>query len=470
MWTYAYPGDSTMDVEKAAHELTAELEKKLRSKMTSVFRAYGVGMEELLAPIKWKPLVLVIGNYSSGKSTFINELLGTPVQRTGQAPTDDCFTVITKAQEGEAYSDVSGSTVVNDERLPFSSLRGFGKNFVARLVMKKVDNPLLKNMAIVDTPGMLDSVTEKDRGYDYLGVVGEMARLADLVILMFDPHKAGTIKETYHAIRSTLPGTTGEDRIVYVMNRIDECENISDLVRSYGALCWNLSQMTGGKDIPRIYLTFAGSDVGEPGDAEGISDAVLLWGGERRELKQAVRDAPRKRLNHILQEVDRSVQEVGMTARALQRFREIAGESLQNIAKAGIVTSLVAFFCTDLLFNLAFGISNRTMIGAVFSGTVGGMDFVLPIIGAALVVIVFVLYAQRFSFPRLLKKILQDMDCLVKLDTAYKRDLWHRVEVKVRKAIEDEPYRQLWVGHRRNVRKVERFLERELRKLYERVQ
>ena len=243
--------------DKAAKALIKKLDKMLRSKMTPIFKRYGVSMQDLLTPLKWKPLVLVIGNYSSGKSTFINELLDMPVQRTGQAPTDDCFTVLTCPEGVEAEEEIPGATVINDERFPFSALLPYGERLFAHFRMKKVKSPVLENFAIIDTPGMLDSVTEKDRGYDYLGVVGELARIADLIILMFDPHKAGTIKETYQAIRSTQPGSTDEDRVLYVMNRIDECDNVPDLVRSYGTLCWNLSQMTGRKDIPRIYLTFA---------------------------------------------------------------------------------------------------------------------------------------------------------------------------------------------------------------------
>jgi energy-coupling factor transporter ATP-binding protein EcfA2 len=53
--------------------------------------------------------VLFLGNYSSGKSTLINELLGVPIQATGQAPTDDCFTVIT-------YDEVPGPVRVTEER------------------------------------------------------------------------------------------------------------------------------------------------------------------------------------------------------------------------------------------------------------------------------------------------------------------------------------------------------------------
>ena len=48
----------------------------------------------LLGPLFLVPLVLLLGNHSSGKSSFINHLIGQKVQRTGAAPCDDGFTVI----------------------------------------------------------------------------------------------------------------------------------------------------------------------------------------------------------------------------------------------------------------------------------------------------------------------------------------------------------------------------------------
>ena len=62
-----------MKDEKAAKALIKKLDKLLRSKMTPIYKRYGVSMQDVLTPLMWKPLVLVIGNYSSGKSTFINE-------------------------------------------------------------------------------------------------------------------------------------------------------------------------------------------------------------------------------------------------------------------------------------------------------------------------------------------------------------------------------------------------------------
>ena len=47
------------------------------------------------------PLVLVVGNHSSGKSTFLNYVLGEDVQRTGMAPTDDSFTILRHSDRRE---------------------------------------------------------------------------------------------------------------------------------------------------------------------------------------------------------------------------------------------------------------------------------------------------------------------------------------------------------------------------------
>ena len=68
--------------------------------LTPKARRYGYSDVSLESFISWKPIVLILGNYSSGKSTLINELIGQKIQSTGQAPTDDSFTVIT----GQSFS------------------------------------------------------------------------------------------------------------------------------------------------------------------------------------------------------------------------------------------------------------------------------------------------------------------------------------------------------------------------------
>lgn len=448
-----------MKDEKAAKTLIKKLDKLLRSKMTPIYKRYSVSMQDVLTPLMWKPLVLVIGNYSSGKSTFINELLDMPVQRTGQAPTDDCFTILTSPEEGEDEEEIPGGTIVTDERLPFGPLVPFGEKLFAHLRMKKVRSPILEKFAIIDTPGMLDSVTEKDRGYDYLGVVGELARLADLIILMFDPHKAGTIKETYQAIRSTLPGSTGEDRVLYVMNRIDECDNVPDLVRSYGTLCWNLSQMTGRKDIPRIYLTFAAKEGDTP------PQGVESWVSERDELKRAVETAPAMRINHVFQEAERGVRELDLQAEALGAFKNGFGLQVQKVLKVGMLVSLLVFWFGDLALKLAAGFPKATLLGSLFSRPFDDRVLVFPSLAALLVLFLTVIFIYSFTYPRFKKKTLEDLDSLIPFETAYKRDLWRRVRERVLTTIEENGNKQLWVSHTWYQRRLKRFLEKDIGRL-----
>jgi len=420
-----------MKDEKAAKALIKKLDKLLRSRMAPIYKRYGVSMQDVLTPLMWKPLVLVIGNYSSGKSTFINELLDMPVQRTGQAPTDDCFTILTCPAEGESEEEVPGGTIVTDERLPFAPLMPFGEKLFAHLRLKKVKSPILENFAIIDTPGMLDSVTEKDRGYDYLGVIGELARLADLIILMFDPHKAGTIIETYQAIRSTLPGSTGEDRVLYVLNRIDECDNVPDLVRSYGTLCWNLSQMTGRK----LYLTFAAKEGDSP------PQGVESWVSERDELKRAVETAPTMRINHVFQEAERGVRELDLQAEALAAFKNGFGVLAQKALKVGMLISLLVFWFGDLALKLVAGVPQKTLIGSLFSGPFDDSVLVFPSLAALLVLILTAVVINSFIFPRF------------------------KTTTRVLSRIEEEGYKQLWISHSWYRKRLKKVLDRDIGRL-----
>ena len=306
---------------------------------------------------------------------------------------------------------------------------------------------------------MLDSVTEKDRGYDYLGVVGELARMADLIILMFDPHKAGTIKETYQAIRSTLPGTTGEDRVLYVLNRIDECDNVPDLVRAYGTLCWNLSQMTGRKDIPRIFLTFAAREGDLP------PQGVESWVSERAELKRAVETAPTMRINHVFQEAERGVRELDLQAEALAAFKNKFALRVQKGLKIGLLISLLVFWFGDLLLKLAVGFPKTTLIGSIFSGPFDDRVLVFPSLAAILILVLTGIIINNLLFPRFKKSTLQDLDSLIPFETAYKRDLWRRVRSRVAGRIEEEGYKQLWVNHSWYRRRLKKFLEKDIGRL-----
>ena len=318
-----------MDREKYMNSLRSELITMVADYLTPVSTRYGYSDVALESNIKWKPQVLVLGNYSSGKSTMINELLGGTIQATGQAPTDDSFTVITYDESVSDVSDVhvteerDGKYLLNDPDYPFESLKKHGQRFAAHFRLKKVNSPFLKNLALIDTPGMHDSMSEHDRGYSYQDVIGDFARNADLILILFDPHKAGTVREVHTSLKETLPASTFEDRIIFVLNRIDECASLNDLLRVYGTLCWNLSQMIGRKDIPMIRLTYSPKALEKKKHDEEIDLSYLNYlKNQREDLNNAILQAPRFRLDHLATFVETHSERLAHFLEALINYRK----------------------------------------------------------------------------------------------------------------------------------------------------
>ena len=443
-------------------KLQREIQKRVRGQLYPVLEEYRLETRDLEAVLKWKPIVLILGNYSSGKSTLVNELLGNDVQLTGQAPTDDSFTVLTAPEPGESEGFVPGATLVNDDNLPFTGMKSYGDRLISHFQMKQLDLKVLENLALVDTPGMLDSVTEKGRGYDYSGVVGDFARLADLVVLMFDPHKAGTIKETYTTIRNTLPVTSEEDRIIFVMSRVDECDNPADLLRSYGTLCWNLSQMTGRKDIPRIFLTFAPS-------ASKHTKVEKVWIDERSELKKKILEAPDLKIGHILHLVDRKLFELKLAVEAMHRFAVNGRRMFKKNLKHGFLAGVIFFFFLDLPVFTILGAPNRALIPSLFSGGAALPQLIVPAIGFFIAMATAVFWFMKWRFPRFKKKWLREVDQLVRLETDFRRNIWQRVRDNVSGLIETVNFRGLYYPHQKNMLHIEKFAREDLKKYFSKI-
>ena len=410
--------------ENYIHSLRSEILEMVERFLTPVALRYGYSDSPLETNIKWRPLVLVLGNYSSGKSTLINEFLESEIQKTGQAPTDDSFTIITYEEASENNDNIrvieerDGKFLLNDPEFPFESLKKHGQRFASHFRLKRVNSPFLKDIAIIDTPGMLDSITERDRGYNYQDVIGDFAHIADLVLVLFDPHKAGTVREAYTSLRDTLPSRTFEDRVLYVLNRIDECESLIDLLRVYGTLCWNLSQMTGRKDIPMIHLTYSPRATAKKRDhIEHDLSHLQHLENQREELRKAILQAPRHRLDNLATFVETHGERLSLLLEALVNFRLNQRKAGWRFAATGALISVLG--TGGALFGL-------------MSTPVGGMDpYVLGATGAGIFATAFTVWMtvfKKYFNSRFLKKTLKNLNDLTKLNTQTRRDTWERIK------------------------------------------
>ena len=411
--------------ENYINSLRNELLKMVSENLSPAALHYGYSDVPLETNIKWRPLVLVIGNYSSGKSTLINEFLGADIQATGQAPTDDSFTVITKDDSVSTSTEVhiveerDGKFLLNDPEYPFETMRKHGQRFAAHFRLKRVNAPFLETLAVIDTPGMLDSITERDRGYDYQEVIGDLAQIADLVLVVFDPHKAGTVREAYISIRETLPTRTFEDRLVFVLNRIDECASFADLLQVYGTLCWNLSQITGRKDIPPIRLTYSPRAMLRAGKRSG-SDMSFLGHleNQREELKKAILKAPKHRLDHLAAFVETHGERLSHLLEALTNYR-------LRIRKFRIKHMFIGFWTSLILGAGATGV-------LMVAGALGGMapGILLGVAGGVslMIFLCWATFLMKRRASRFYSRILKDLDQLTHLENQTRRDNWESVK------------------------------------------
>ncbi|KAL3806172.1 hypothetical protein ACHAXA_009830 [Cyclostephanos tholiformis] len=284
------------------------------------------------------PFVFLVGNHSSGKSSFINHVLGRPVQTAGVAPTDDCFTVIAP---GPRDVDQDGPALVGDPDIGFEGLRQFGPTLIHHTQLKVREGIKNVDFMMIDSPGMIDSPATSggmsllgyaglnggsaggsspsamDRGYDFQGVVRWFAERADVVLLFFDPDKPGTTGETLSILLHSLGGM--DHKLLIVLNKADQFKKIHDFARAYGSLCWNLSKVIPRKDLPRIFTMCLPVAIKNSGDQDSLSvgDLPTIQALDQRALADLhqtrdeviaeVMKAPKRRIDNVITNLHDSV-------------------------------------------------------------------------------------------------------------------------------------------------------------------
>lgn len=197
-----------------------------------------------------RPMVLLVGQYSTGKSTFIRHLLQRdyPGIRIAPEPTTDKFVCVTW---GESDQVIPGHAFVHDTSLPFTQLSRFGKTFLTRFEAAKLNSTVLGGVTFIDTPGVLagDKQATK-RGYDFEGVMKWFAERVDMILLMFDAHKLDISDEFNRCIRA-LKGN--DHKIHIILNKADQV-TAEQLMRVYGALMWSLSKIVDTPEVIRVYV------------------------------------------------------------------------------------------------------------------------------------------------------------------------------------------------------------------------
>jgi len=240
--------------QEVVENVVNELKKIYRSKLLPLeehYQFHDFHSPKLEDPdFDAKPMILLVGQYSTGKTTFIRYLLERdfPGIRIGPEPTTDRFiAVMYDDKEGV----IPGNALVVDPKRQFRPLSKYGNAFLNRLQCSTVNSPVLQAISIVDTPGILSGEKQRiDRGYDFTGVLEWFAERVDRIILLFDAHKLDISDEFRRSIEA-LKGH--DDKIRIILNKADMIDH-QQLMRVYGALMWSLGKVLQTPEVARVYI------------------------------------------------------------------------------------------------------------------------------------------------------------------------------------------------------------------------
>nr|CAD1831651.1 unnamed protein product [Ananas comosus var. bracteatus] len=243
-----------------------------------------------------RPMVMLLGQYSTGKTTFIKHLLKStyPGAHIGPEPTTDRFVVITS---GPDERSIPGNTIAVQADMPYGGLTAFGSAFLSKFECSQMPHPLLEHITFVDTPGVLSGEKQRtQRSYDFTGVTSWFAAKCDLVLLLFDPHKLD-ISDEFKRVIGSLRGH--DDKIRVVLNKADQVDT-QQLMRVYGALLWSLGKVLNTPEVMRVYI---GSFNDKPVNEAAIGPiGKELFEREQEDLLSDLKDIPKKACDRRINE------------------------------------------------------------------------------------------------------------------------------------------------------------------------
>lgn len=198
-----------------------------------------------------RPQVLLLGQYSTGKTSMIQWFAGSRSSNFDIRPqpsTDKFMAVV----HGEREQVISGNAAACLPQLPYQGLSTFGARFLQNFQALALPADALEDISFIDSPGILSGHKQhRDRNYTFTSVAAWMAERADLVFLTFDAHKLDISDEFKEVMEVLRPHS---DKVRCMLNKADQID-ANNLVRVYGALLWNVGKILQTPEITRVFVS-----------------------------------------------------------------------------------------------------------------------------------------------------------------------------------------------------------------------
>eukprot|EP00035_Acanthoeca_spectabilis_P025087 m.456740 g.456740 ORF g.456740 m.456740 type:complete len:462 (-) comp21121_c0_seq1:125-1510(-) len=282
--------------DNAASQLLEQIFQLYVNKDHGLIKIAALVGRELLPP-RQKITVLLCGNHSSGKSSFINWYIDEHVQKSGVAMVTSGFTFIT--------SGIKRQTLTGEATIElFPHMKGLEECAgVANCITTEIvtsQHRAFPMITFVDTPGLIDG--DAKYPYDIDAALLWLGRMADVTLVFFDPIGQALRKHTIDVVEKMCSDPLSDFRKMhFYLSKADEAGSDRDrqkvIVQMSKELFGDAQTRPGmakvgtHAEIPTIYIPTEDDDGGKkcPND---IDEVCLL-------LDNTIKTTLQNTLNHL---------------------------------------------------------------------------------------------------------------------------------------------------------------------------
>ncbi|KAL7850305.1 hypothetical protein SRHO_G00196540 [Serrasalmus rhombeus] len=204
-----------------------------------------------LLPPRKKITVMLMGNHSAGKSSFINWYIEEHIQRTGVAIETQGFTFVTSGRKRESLTG-NATLHLYPHFKPLQEFKGVSEYLGTEICTSRQKRFSL--VTFVDTPGLVDG--DMKYPFDVDQAILWLGDLCDLILVFFDPMGQALCKRTLNIVE--MLNEKHGDRLRFYLSKADEAGGESDRQRVMMQIVQELCKRPGlnkcGFDMPTIYV------------------------------------------------------------------------------------------------------------------------------------------------------------------------------------------------------------------------
>ncbi len=375
------------------------------------------------ANISWWPIISILGTFSAGKSTFINNYMGHKIQSSGNQAVDDKFTAICYGHN-EKIATLPGIALNSDPRFPFYGIsdevdkieQGEGDRINLYMQLKTVPSDAAKGKIFIDSPGF-DADNQRNT---ILRMTNHIIDISDLVLVFFDARhpEPGAMRDTLEHLVQTTMNHSDADKVIYILNQIDTTakeDNLEDVISA-----WQRSLAQAGLITGNFYTIYN----------EDSADSIIRIKNKK--------DAHLEKITNRIDEVstERAYRVAGMLSDISKEYKENKFPKLKD----ALSSWSKKVFWIDFSF---FGLIFIAIIALQFQFNIISLD--MPIVAVEAAVLALLLLYIHFTTrnkaaKQTIKKYEKEDPALaraIKISTrwykpvnAYKRQSWNKQNIQ----------------------------------------